>query len=91
MVTTLFHMVTSQPTPEDVAHALGDALSAAGVTQREASERSGIPLVTLSRRLTAKTPLNVVELAMLSTIAGVTVTDVVVAATRRHGEEGDAA
>lgn len=87
----MIHMVTEQPTAEDVARALGEALASAGVTQREASVRSGIPLVTLSRRLTGKTPFNVLELASLASVAETTVADVVIAATRRHNEEGDAA
>lgn len=58
-----------------VARAVSDALRAAGVSQRDAAERSGIPLTTLSRRLTGASPLLYTELVALAGLAGVTVTE----------------
>lgn len=86
MGTRVFHMDTN-PTPRAVARAVSEALTRAGVSQREASTRSGIPLTTLSRRLTGNSPLNVCELDALAGIAGVTVVDIVISATGSNDPE----
>ena len=39
------------PTSEEVAATLKDAMKAAGVSQRDMAERTGIPLTTLNRHL----------------------------------------
>lgn len=49
------------------------ALADAGVSRRDAAARTGIPLTTLSRRLTGNSPFLSTELAALASLAGTTV------------------
>lgn len=68
-----------QPTPEAESRALAAVvkrhLDAAGISLRSASESTGIPKATLSRRLGGQTPLVYTELVMLATVLGATVKD----------------
>ena len=64
-------------TPEQQSRALAlafaEALKDAGISQRDAAAGAGIPLVTLSRRLTGKAPLRADEMATLAALAGTSV------------------
>ena len=72
-----------------LAAALSEALSAAGVSQRDAALRSGIPLVTLSRRLTGKSPLRADELTALAVLAGTSVSALAASVEQRLGVATD--
>lgn len=68
-------------TPENASRALSltvaRRLSAAGISQRSAAETTGIPLTTLSRRLTGFSPLKATELVVLAGLLRTTVSDLV--------------
>ena len=66
-------MATTTDTSRIIAANVSAALSAAGIAQRDAATQTGIPLTTLSRRLTGNSPFTVVELDLLARILGVTV------------------
>ena len=58
-----------------MSHVVREALRDAGISQRVASTETGIPLTTLVRRLSGRSPLLVTELAALASLAGVTVSE----------------
>lgn len=68
-------MDTPDLTSRGISQAVSSALKAAGISQREAAERSGIPITTLSRRLTGNSPFLVTELAVLASMVGTTVSE----------------
>jgi transcriptional regulator with XRE-family HTH domain len=73
-------MVTPEQTSRALARAVAEALAEAGVSQRKAAEATGIPLTTLSRRLTGASPLLATELASLASLLGITVSALAIAA-----------
>jgi hypothetical protein len=60
------------------------ALKAAGITKRAAATLTGIPLTTLSRRLTGASPFLVTELPALARVLCVPVSDLAAAAEAAH-------
>lgn len=70
-------MTTQPPTTKSIAEVASAALAEAGISQREAAELTGIPLATLSRRLTGRTPFILTELELIATLAGTTMADIV--------------
>lgn len=82
MGTTVLYMDTPEAASRAVADAVKAALSEAKITRREAASRSGIPLTTLERRLSGRSPFDVNELYVLATMAGVKVSDLVAATER---------
>lgn len=87
---TVLHMdITTESRTHTLAEVVRDALHDAGIPQREASQRSGIPINTLSRRLTGKSPLTISELAELADIAGRSLTSLIAEVEQRL--ESDAA
>lgn len=56
---------------------IADRMKAAGIAQRGMAEKSGIPLVTLSRRLTGKSTFTIAELVTIAYVLGDEVTDLV--------------
>ncbi len=68
-------MATPDLTSRGISQAVSNALKSAGISQREAAERSGIPITTLSRRLTGNSPFLVTELAVLASMVGTTVSE----------------
>lgn len=70
--------------PESVSRALaeviGSRLKAGGITLRSASESTGIPLTTLSRRMGGTSPFSVIELTALAMMLDTTPSDLVSAA-----------
>ena len=72
-------MVTPDDTARGIARAVSEALREAGISQRDASAQTGIPLTTLTRRLTGKSPFLTTELAELASILGTTVTTLITA------------
>jgi transcriptional regulator with XRE-family HTH domain len=71
----------ARPYPQIVAEAVKQAMTAANHTEASLSEASGIPRVTLRRRLLGVTPFTVAELAAIAAALGVSVEDL--AAPRR--------
>ncbi len=70
-------MSTSPDVSQGIAAAVSAALRDAGISQRDAAARTGIPLATLGRRLTGRSPFIVTELALLGELTGLTVTDLI--------------
>ena len=68
-------MATPTDTSRGIARSVSAALSAAGIAQRDAAARTGIPITTLSRRLTGNSPFNTTELALIADLLGVHVSD----------------
>lgn len=66
-------MPTTTPTSRTIAANVSAALSTAGIAQRDAAARTGIPLATLSRRLTGHSPFNIAELDLLADLLGTNV------------------
>lgn len=66
------------PTRADLDQAMRQLLKAARVSQREAAERTGIPLVTLNRRLTGRgRDWLIPEMAALRDVVGATLVEMV--------------
>ena len=80
MGTSVTDMATNTDTSRGIARTVSAALTAAGIAQRDAAARTGIPLSTLSRRLTGNSPFLVTELELLAGLVGVTVSDLITAA-----------
>lgn len=68
-------MDTPEQASREVSHVVARALREAGIPQRVAAERAGIPLTTLTRRLSGRSPLLVTELAALASLIGVPVSE----------------
>lgn len=69
MVTNVASMQT-HTTSESVAHAVTARLKEAGLPQRTVAAETGIPIVTLSRRLTGKSSFTVHELDLIADLLG---------------------
>lgn len=65
-------MDTPEQASREVSHVVAAALRDAGISQRTAAEQAGIPLTTLTRRLTGRAPLLITELASLAALCGTT-------------------
>ena len=70
-------MATTTDTSKGIARAVSAALRGAGIAQRGAAEATGIPITTLSRRLTGKAPFTTDELHVLADLVGCKVTDLI--------------
>lgn len=70
-------MDTPDATARGIARAVSVSLRSAGISQRDASAQTGIPLTTLTRRLTGKSPFLTTELAALASLLGTTVSALV--------------
>lgn len=82
MVTRVLHMETPQTFTTSLAQVVVGQMKSAGLSQRDMATVTGIPLVTLSRRLTGKSPFNVAELATVASVMDVSVVDLVLKAER---------
>lgn len=76
-------MDTPDATARGIAAAVSEALRAAGVSQRTASAETGIPLTTLTRRLTGKSPFLTTELAAIASLVGTTASSLIAAGESR--------
>jgi transcriptional regulator with XRE-family HTH domain len=70
-------MATTTNTSRNIAAHVSAALSTARIAQRDAASRTGIPITTLSRRLTGNSPFTVTELDLIAQLLGVTVSDLI--------------
>lgn len=77
MDTRVSHMGTPESASRGLARVISKALRDAGISQRDAAAKTGIPLTTLSRRLTGASPLLVTELHALASLVGVPVSRLV--------------
>lgn len=75
-------MGTPEATSGGIARAVSAALRDANISQRDAAARAGIPLTTLARRLTGRSPFLTTELAALADLMGTTVSALVAAGER---------
>lgn len=82
LTTKVLRMTQLHRFPEALAEATAAAVKVSGMTQRQVSEASGIPLVTLNRKLTGRVPLNSLELALIAEVIGTTPTDLTLRAER---------
>jgi transcriptional regulator with XRE-family HTH domain len=79
----MIHMTTATQLSDRLANAIRDAASSAGVSQRELASRTGIPLVTLNRKLNHSTPFNAIELGAISEALGTSLVDLALKAERQ--------
>ena len=81
--TTVSTMDTSEAIARQITAELRAALESAGLSQREAAAATGIPLVTLNRRLSGQhKTFDLVEVAALAELVGLGLTDLVLRAER---------
>lgn len=73
MGTTVLHMEHPPSINVGLAGAVKARLASGGISLREAASRTGIPLTTLSRRLTGASPFSADELASLANLFDTTV------------------
>ena len=71
--TRFLYMETPEQVSRGISHNISEALAKAGISQRAAADLTGIPLTTLSRRLTGAAPFLVTELAVLAKVLNTTV------------------
>ena len=84
------HMTTAQQISEGLASAVREALKNAGLSQRAASEKTGIPLVTLNRRLRDGRGFTAIELGTIAEACGTSLVDLALKA-ERHSSDKSAA
>jgi hypothetical protein len=77
-------MTSSNIDPEAVAigRAVRGAIATAGLSLAEVSERTGITLTTLSRRVNGTIPFTFPELVCVAKVCGVRASDLAIAAER---------
>lgn len=76
--------MTSQTNPQAVAigRAVRGAIATAGLSLAEASERTGLTLSTLSRRINGTSPFTFPELVAVASVCDVRVSELALAAER---------
>lgn len=74
-----------------IGRAVKGAIAAAGLTQADVSERTGIALNTLSRRVNGTIPFTFPELVRIARATGVRVADLVESAERLRRPSVEAA
>lgn len=83
LTTNVCHMTTAHRIDQAIAQVVSEAVKSANLTQRDVSEQSGMPLVTLNRKLRGATSFTVVELASIAEVLNVSLTDLALRAERR--------
>lgn len=76
-------MTTAQTASADLAEVIVEAMKADGQSQRSMSTATGIPLVTLNRRLTGRSAFTVIEVAAIAQVLDISVVDLFLRAERR--------
>ena len=83
MGTRLLLMETSTDLAHQIAAEVRAAMAASGLSQRDLAARTGLPLVTLSRRLTGKgKAFDIEELARISDALGLSIVELAIRAER---------
>ena len=80
MGTTVMPMSTDEPLTGPLARVVTDALKDAGRSQRDIAQTTGIPIATLSRRLTGRSPFITTELSLIAAELHTNVSDFYLAA-----------
>ena len=75
--TTVVYMDTSGLTQQAVAVTVSAAIKSAGRSQRDIASETGIPLVTLSRRLTGHSAFLITEIGAIARALGLTASDLI--------------
>lgn len=83
MTTNVPRMTTAQTASADLAEVIVEAMKADGQSQRSMSTATGIPLVTLNRRLTGRSAFTVIEVAAIAQVLDISVVDLFLRAERR--------
>lgn len=83
MNTRVLRMNTPEATSARLAAVVSEAIRDGGVSQRKVSEETGIPLSTLSSRLTGRRPFTVVELAAIAQLLEISVLELVLRSETR--------
>lgn len=87
MDSKVFYMDSSQALDRQLVAVVRDAMRALGRSQRDISEATGIPLVTLSRRLSgAGKGFTVEELLAVADALGISLVELAVRAERRSAQ-----
>lgn len=81
---TVSHMETSSVSASQLACVISAALAEANISQRTAAARTGIPLTTLSRRLTGHSPFLVTELELMASLVGLKMSALVALAEQKE-------
>lgn len=76
MTTNVLRMTTADLTAEALASVVSKAVKTANLSQREVADRTGIPLVTLNRRLTGRSAFTVPEVASVAEVLGLSVVEI---------------
>lgn len=83
MGTNVLHMEHLTPALA-VAREVTSLIESSGLSRREVSSRTGIPLTTLTRRLTGISPFSITELDALASVLDTTVLRLVNAADQAN-------
>ena len=78
--TPKFYLMHTDSTSTRISGVVNKMLEDAGVSQKRASDTTGIPRATLIRRLSGATPFHTTELDAIAAMLGVNVSDIVLAA-----------
>lgn len=82
MTTTLLRMTSAIDSSRRLSQAIKESASAAGVSQRDLANQTGIPLVTLNRKLNHDSPFNAVEMGAISEALGISLLELVLRSER---------
>ena len=83
MTTKVVRMTTPIEISRRISDVIRDAAKAAGVSQRELSEMTGIPLVTLNRKLNHSSSFTTIELGSISDALNISLVEIAVRAERQ--------
>lgn len=87
LTTNMIHMTTAHQVSAALAQVIGEALKSAGMSQRKLSGATGIPLVTINRKLQGITPFSAVELVAVARALGVSFAELALRAEQRASSE----
>jgi transcriptional regulator with XRE-family HTH domain len=76
------HMTTPTEVSRRLSEAIKEAARTAGLTQRDLADRTGIPLVTINRKLNHTSPFNAVELGAISEALDISLVELALRAER---------
>lgn len=87
MTTNMSHMTTAHQVSAALAQVVDEARKAAGMSQRSLGEATGIPLVTISRKLLGQSPFNAVEMVAISRALGISLAELALRAEQCAASE----
>lgn len=83
MNTKLFHMNTDRTESERVAGAIRTEMEKKNISQRRLAEQTGIPVVTLHRKLKGASPFTTTDIALIARELDTSMTAIIAAAEMR--------